>query len=124
MDHSAIAGIIAFVLKNFTVVLLVIALVSAVIDRRRPGHFLAWLLLLPIGVGGLWSGFFHIAYPEVAARFIGWQDSPFQFGSEWPILPLALPVASPSGSVTASEPQRCWSMRSSCWETPRATCIR
>jgi hypothetical protein len=79
MGHSAIAGVIAFVLQNFTAVLLAIALVSAVIDRRRPGRFLAWLLLLPIGVGGLWSGFFHIAYPEVAAHFIGWQDSPFQF---------------------------------------------
>jgi hypothetical protein len=31
------------------------------------------------GVDGLWSGFFHIAYPEHAAYFIGWQDSPFQF---------------------------------------------
>ena len=42
-------------------------------------RLLSWLLLLPIGVGGLWSGFFHLAFPELTARFIGWQDSPFQF---------------------------------------------
>ena len=35
--------------------------------------------MLPIGVGGLWAGFFHVAYPEMAARFIGWADSPFQY---------------------------------------------
>jgi hypothetical protein len=79
MNHSVIAGIIAFVLRDLAAVLFVIALLSAGFDRRRPNRFLAWLLLLPIGVGGLWSGFFHTVYPELAARFIGWQDSPFQF---------------------------------------------
>jgi hypothetical protein len=76
-----IGNIIAFVLQNFSAILFVVALVFAASGRRQPasGRFLAWLLLLPVGLGGLWSAFFHLAYPEMAARFIGWQDSPFQF---------------------------------------------
>ena len=35
--------------------------------------------------------FFHIAYPQVAARFIGWADSPFQF--EVGMADLAIGVA-------------------------------
>jgi hypothetical protein len=81
MHHSIIGNFIAFTLKNFTAILFVLALICGALERRRPvpDRFLAWLLLLPIGVGGLWSGFFHIAYPELAAHFIGWEDSPFQF---------------------------------------------
>jgi hypothetical protein len=42
-------------------------------------HYLRWLLLLSVGVDGLWAGLFHLFAPETAASFIGWQDSPFQF---------------------------------------------
>jgi hypothetical protein len=57
---------------------------GADLRRHRPSapaaaRILSWLLLLPIGLGGLWAGFFHLAYPDVAAKFIGWKDSPFQF---------------------------------------------
>ncbi len=81
MNHSAIASLIRFVLSNFTAVLFVAALLCAALERPRPtaDRTLSWLLLLPLGVGGLWSAFFHLAYPEMAARFIGWADSPFQF---------------------------------------------
>jgi hypothetical protein len=79
--HSAIGTSIAFVLRNFTAIGFVVALVCAALSRRGPvaDRYLRWLLLLPIGLGGLWSGFFHVAFPELAAHFIGWQNSPFQF---------------------------------------------
>ena len=38
-----------------------------------------WLLLLSVGVMNLWAGLFHVFAPEMAAKSIGWQDSPFQF---------------------------------------------
>ncbi|QBR71123.1 hypothetical protein CU048_07310 [Beijerinckiaceae bacterium] len=81
MQDSIVGSIIAFVFENFSAILFALALICAAIDRRRPAaaRILSWLLLLPIGLGGLWAGFFHIAYPDVAAKFIGWKDSPFQF---------------------------------------------
>jgi hypothetical protein len=42
-------------------------------------RLLAWILLLPIGVTGLWAAAFHLFFPEIAAADIGWDPSPFQF---------------------------------------------
>lgn len=78
-----IAGSIAFFIRNLPAVLLVFALVlgAAGLPRRTDSasRFLAWVLLLPIGVTGLWAGIAHIFYPSVAAAYIGWKDSPFQY---------------------------------------------
>lgn len=73
-------GIIAFVLSNSHAVLFLAAIVIA-FRKGAPfsRHLLDWLLLLPIGVGYVWAGFFHVFFPEIAARSIGWQVSPFQF---------------------------------------------
>lgn len=69
-------------LHNLPAVLFAVAIVLAAL-RRGSGsaaeRYLAWILLLPIGVTGLWAGLFHIAFPAVAAADIGWQVSPFQF---------------------------------------------
>jgi hypothetical protein len=76
-----VAHVIGFVLQNFPALLLVVALVIAA-ARRRPGpvaeRFLSWILLLPIGITGLWAGAFHVFFPATAAKFIGWNMSPFQ----------------------------------------------
>jgi hypothetical protein len=40
---------------------------------------LAWVLLLPIGITGLWAGVSHVFFAATAAAHIGWQVSPFQF---------------------------------------------
>ena len=52
------------------------------LPRRHPDRLaerlLDRLLLLPVGVGSVWGGFFHVAFPQMAAASIGWQDSPFQ----------------------------------------------
>jgi hypothetical protein len=73
---------IRFVLQNLPALLLIVALVMA---ATRHGHrsaadrFLSWILLLPIGVTGLWAGAFHVLFPATAAALIGWEVSPFQF---------------------------------------------
>ena len=77
-----IAYAIRFVLQNLPALLFVVALVMA---AARRGHgptaerFLSWILLLPIGVTGLWAGAFHVFLPATAAALIGWQVSPFQY---------------------------------------------
>ena len=80
---TAIIGeTIAFILRNLPALLFVAAIVLAMITR---GHgtlverLLAWTLLLPIGVTGLWAGASHVFFPATAAAHIGWQVSPFQF---------------------------------------------
>jgi hypothetical protein len=77
-----IAYAIDFVLHNLPALLFVIALAIAA-TRRGPEpaaeRFLSWILLLPIGVTGLWAGAFHVFLPALAAALIGWAVSPFQF---------------------------------------------
>lgn len=74
--------IIKTILSNIPAVMFCLALVIAFL--RRGGASLAerlldLLLLLSVGVGMVWAGFFHVFFPEISARSIGWQVSPFQF---------------------------------------------
>jgi hypothetical protein len=68
----------AFVLENLPAILLVIAVLLG-LAARSAERMLGWVLLLPIGVTGLWAALYHLAFPRFAAAFIGWQPSPFQF---------------------------------------------
>lgn len=77
-----VAETIGFLIRNLPAVLLAIALVLGAAGRPRgaaAGRFLAWVLLLPIGVTGVWAGIAHIVFPKVAAAYIGWEVSPFQY---------------------------------------------
>lgn len=76
------AETIAFVLRNLPIFLFVAALVFVGLSRSGApiaDRLLAWILLLPIGVSGLWAALFHLFFPDVAAADIGWAPSPFQF---------------------------------------------
>jgi hypothetical protein len=73
---------IAFVLRNLPVFLFVAALIFAWLSRSGApiaDRLLGWILLLPVGVTGLWAAVFHLLFPDVAAADIGWDPSPFQF---------------------------------------------
>jgi hypothetical protein len=75
------AETIAFVLRNLPLFLFAAALVLAGLSRSGaplPHRLLDWILLLPIGVSGIWAAVFHLFFPEVAAADIGWETSPFQ----------------------------------------------
>jgi hypothetical protein len=73
-----VAHIIGFVLENLPALLFVVA---ATRGRHAPvaERFLSWILLLPIGITGLWAGAFHVFFPATAAKLIGWEVSPFHF---------------------------------------------
>ncbi len=77
-----VGQVIAFVLGNLPAFLLVAALLAAAMSHtpaNAPERYLAWLLLLPVGGAGLWAATFHLFFPAMAARMIGWDPSPFQF---------------------------------------------
>ena len=76
------AATIAFVLENLPAFLLGAAVIIASILRDHEptaARFLSWILLLPIGISGLWAALFHLGFPQRAAALIGWESSPFQF---------------------------------------------
>lgn len=74
------ATLIELVLSNLHAVLFATAVIIALLKGRPfAANLLSWLLMLPIGVGYVWAGFFHVYFPEIAAQSIGWQTSPFQF---------------------------------------------
>jgi hypothetical protein len=76
------AEYVGFLVRNLPALLFVIALGVAA-ARRGPRsaaeRFLSWILLLPVGVTGLWAGISHVFFPATAAAHIGWDVSPFQF---------------------------------------------
>jgi hypothetical protein len=82
------ATLIRFVLSNFTLAFLVIGLIaSAVALMRAPKPLsapvvvealFAYFLLFSIGFSFLYNFVAHTFFGEMAARFIGWEDSPFQ----------------------------------------------
>ena len=83
------AGIISFALHNYTLTLFIIGLLfslGALARAHKPvdgplvvEKLLAWFVFFNIGVGYLYNFIMHGFFGEMAARFIGWADSPFQF---------------------------------------------
>jgi hypothetical protein len=80
--------IIAFAPGNFTLTFFVIGLLAtliALLPRPRPWsrtevleETFAWFLFFSIGVSFLYNFVFHVFFGDMAAAFIGWQNSPFQ----------------------------------------------
>jgi hypothetical protein len=77
-----VAEIVGFLLRNLPAVLFLIALGVAALRHGQGSaaeRYLSWILLLPIGITGIWAGLFHVFFPATSAAYIGWQVSPFQF---------------------------------------------
>jgi len=80
--------LIPLVLENFTVELLVLGIIVAGVRsalRPRPvggaaivEDQFAWFLFFSIGVSYFYNFVMHVFFGETAARFIGWEQSPFQ----------------------------------------------
>ncbi|MEJ8571124.1 DUF6790 family protein [Microbaculum marinum] len=84
-----IAAVITFVLSNFTLTFLVVGLVfSLVAVARAPKpvssaviveKLISWHVFFAIGAAFLYNFVMHVFFGKMAAAFIGWADSPFQF---------------------------------------------
>lgn len=74
--------VIRYILSNVPGVMFFLAVIIAALrgrDGRFAEHLFDLLLLLPVGIGSVWAGFFHVFFPAISAQSIGWQVSPFQF---------------------------------------------
>ncbi len=83
------AGLIQFILGNFTLTFLVIGLVVTAIVLLRAEKplttpvvteaFFKWFLFFSTGLSYLYNAVMHTIFAETAASFIGWANSPFQY---------------------------------------------
>ena len=85
---NLIVQAIAFVLGNVPFIGLLIALLlgffrcagaQACDSKGVKNTILAYIFLLPIGIGGIWGFIVHAFFPQVADKVIGWSPSPFEF---------------------------------------------
>jgi hypothetical protein len=82
-------SLLAFVLGNFTLTFFITGLLFsaiAIVRLPRPRDpttliekLISWFVFWTIGVLYLYNAIFHIFLGRMAAAFIGWADSPFQF---------------------------------------------
>ena len=83
-----IKDFIKYVLGNFTLTFFVLGLVGAFISIYKhravktkaltADIMLKYFCLFAIGITYIYNAIFHIYFHALAARFIGWADSPFQ----------------------------------------------
>ena len=81
--------LIQFVMENFTLSFLVLGLIVSgfsLLRKPRPlsqarivEALFAWFLFFSIGCSFLYNFIMHSFFGEMAASFIGWSQSPFQF---------------------------------------------
>ena len=79
---------IRFLLSNFTITFLALGLTFAALSLwRHPRpltarvaveELFAWFLLFAIGITFFYNFVMHVFFGDLAARFIGWENSPFQ----------------------------------------------
>jgi Family of unknown function (DUF6790) len=88
-DSGATMGdAIRFVLGNFTLTFLVVGLIASIVSLLRSPHsvsgplvieaLLFYFLMFSIGFSFFYNFVVHTFFGEMAARLIGWADSPFQ----------------------------------------------
>ena len=83
------ANFIKFILSNFTLTFLVIGLLCSLVVlslKQKPLHkqqiveaLFAYFLLFSIGLSFFYNFIMHVFFAEMAASFIGWKNSPFQY---------------------------------------------
>ena len=79
---------VRFIFSNFTLTFLIAGLLVATCSLARQPRprtpdivvekFFAWFLFFAIGVASFYNFVMHVFFGDMAARFIGWENSPFQ----------------------------------------------
>jgi hypothetical protein len=88
MNGSKLYLFLFLLISNYFFTLLIIGLVAAwisLVRKPRPlkintvaEAFLSYYMLFPIGISNLINFVFHVFFGDTAAKFIGWENSPFQ----------------------------------------------
>ncbi len=84
-----IEAAITFILSNFTLTFFVLGIAGAAIrcsllspERKRfetARIVFGWFLFFSIGLSFLYNFAMHVFFADMAAKFIGWANSPFQY---------------------------------------------
>lgn len=78
-------ALVALILGNFSLSMLVLALMISFINVRlspmtpKAEILFRWLVVLPLGVTAFYAFIMHGFFAELTATTIGWRYSPFQF---------------------------------------------
>src|SRR5438045_5827429 len=88
MEDSKLSSPLVFFVGNYFVTFFIIGLIAAgisLLNKLKPLRigevseaFLSYHLLFAIGINNLINFVFHVFFGDVAAKFIGWENSPFQ----------------------------------------------
>src|SRR5215831_6084280 len=88
MDESKIRSAPFFFIGNYFVTFFIIGLIAAgisLLNKPKPLRIsevaealLSYHLLFAIGINNLINFAFHLFFGDVSAKFIGWENSPFQ----------------------------------------------
>jgi hypothetical protein len=88
MEDSEFSSALIFFIGNYFVTFFIIGLIAAgvsLVNKPKPLRisdvseaFLSYYLLFAIGINNLINFVFHVFFGDIAAKFIGWQNSPFQ----------------------------------------------
>ena len=88
MEDSKLSSPLVFFVGNYFVTFFIIGLIAAgisLLNKPKPLRigevseaFLSYHLLFAIGINNLINFVFHVFFGDVAAKFIGWENSPFQ----------------------------------------------
>jgi len=88
MDDSKFSSALIFVIGNYFVTFFIIALIAAgisLLNKPKPLRigeageaFFSYYLLFAIGINNPINFIFHVFFGDIAAKFIGWENSSFQ----------------------------------------------
>lgn len=77
--------VITIFISNFPIIMTIFSLLLGLIgccgknSHSKSDIFLGYLFFFAVGLVGIWGFIFHAFYPDMAAKLIGWTNSPFQF---------------------------------------------
>src|SRR5215471_1820882 len=87
MDDSKFSPTLVFFVGNYFVTFFIIGLIAAgisLLKKPKPLRtsevseaLLSYHLLFAIGISNLINFIFHVFFGDIAAKFIGWENSPF-----------------------------------------------
>ena len=88
MEDSKFSALLVFFISNYFLTFLIISLLAAgisLINKPKPLRvnvvaeaLFSYYLLFAIGMNNLVNFVFHVFFGDMAAKFIGWENSPFQ----------------------------------------------
>jgi hypothetical protein len=88
MGDSKFSSALIFVIGNYFVTFFIIGLIAtgiSLLNKHKPLRigeageaFFSYYLLFAIGINNLINFIFHVFFGDIAAKFIGWENSPFQ----------------------------------------------